>query len=257
MKRRSFFKGTGILTISTGLGKFTNITESLPSDDPLEKQTVIEKQADRSNSQWYEFSPDNKECIINKSDLPTPWLNRLSNDVFTTWVTHHGYIEGFLIDPVWNGLTNPQNVSGHFYITEKGSRFPIHINKPTNNGKWECRVGLGYNKISNIVGGLESHVTYFVPRDDNVLVMIVDIKNITQSNKAINVFGQVEWNLGDPTKSFIRRGDGRGGSQFNLYKKVYMENNVILARQLDWRNTHDCIVWPYSGFFTVNETVKS
>jgi len=40
-----------------------------------------------SDKTWYRFSADNKECIVTNSDLPTPWLNRLGNDVFFTWIT--------------------------------------------------------------------------------------------------------------------------------------------------------------------------
>src|SRR5664279_4965965 len=124
---------------------------------------------------WYSFSSDNKECIIKKSSLPTPWLNRLGNDVFFTWVTQNGYVESFLLDPVANGLTNPQNTSGRFYIRDKtdGSFFQINI-PDSRDSKWESRVGLGYNKISNEVNGIKTQATYFIPRDDNVLVIMVD-----------------------------------------------------------------------------------
>src|SRR5579863_243735 len=67
---------------------------------------------------WYSFSADNKECIIKNSNLPTPWLNRLGNDVFFTWITQNGYVESFLLDPVFNGLTNPEYTSGRFYIRD-------------------------------------------------------------------------------------------------------------------------------------------
>ena len=206
---------------------------------------------------WYEFSPDNKECIINNSDLPTPWLNRLGNDIFFTWITQNGYIESFLLDPVSNGLTNPQNTSGRFYIKDKSDGNFFQVNIPAANGEWESRVGLGYNKISNKVNGVAAEVTYFIPREDNVLVMILDITNNTSNEKSLDLFGQVEWNLGDPVKSIIYRGDGRGGSQFNLYKKAFMKGNAIIARQENWRSTANCIPWPYTGFFSVSEPLAS
>ncbi len=208
-------------------------------------------------STWYTFSPDNKECIIKNSNLPTPWLNRLGNDVFFTWITQNGYIESFLLDPASNGLTNPQKTSGRFYIRDKSNGASFLINTPADQGEWECRVGLGYNKISNKVNGIETQVTYFVPRDENVLLMIVDIKNNTGRPKDLDLFSQVEWSLGDPVKSIIYRGDGRGGSQFNLYKKAYMQDNIIIARQTNWKSTANCSPWPYTGFFSVSEPVKS
>ena len=209
------------------------------------------------NKKWYEFSSDNKECIITNSNLPTPWLNRLGNDVFFTWITQNGYIESFLLDPIANGLTNPQNTSGRFYVRDKSNGSFFQINIPSPQGQWESRVGLGYNKISNKVNGLVTEATYFVPREDNLLVVIVRIANNTGQDKTLDLFGQVEWNLGDPTKSIIYRGDGRGGSQFNLYKKAFMRDNAIIARQENWRSTANCIPWAYTGFFSVSEPVSS
>jgi cellobiose phosphorylase len=208
-------------------------------------------------SSWYAFSSDNKECIVKNSGLPTPWLNRLGNDVFFTWVTHNGYIESFLLDPVQNGLTNPQKTSGRFYLREKKTGDYFEINQPVSGGQWESHIGLGYNKIVNKARGLESSITYFVPRSDDVLLMMVEINNLSQENKSLDIFGEVEWNLGDPVKSIIYRGDGRGGSQFNLYKKAWMDHNIIKAQQLNWKSTANCSPWPYTGFFSVNEPVES
>lgn len=220
---------------------------------------------------WYSFSSDYKECIIKNSNLPTPWLNRLGNEIFFTWITHNGYVESFLLDPATNGLTNPQNTSGRFYVRDKsdGSFFQINIPVEAHGGapspgaasqggaSWECRVGLGYNKISNKVKGLATQATYFIPREDNLLVVIVEIANNSGLDKNLDVFGQLEFNLGDPTKSIIYRGDGRGGSQYNLYKKVFMRDNAILAIQENWRSTANCIPWPYTGFFSVSERIAS
>ena len=226
---------------------------------PLSVQVVSGQQT--SGSPWYSFSPDGKECIVRNSNLPTPWLNRLGNDVFFTWITQNGYIESYLLDPINSGLTNPQSTSGHFYIRDKSDGSFFQINAPgegeERGGSWESHIGLGYNIISHTVRGIATRATYFIPRDDNVLVMIVDITNQSDQDKTLDLFGQVEWNLGDPVKSIIYRGNGRGGSQFNLYKKVFMRNNVILAKQENWRSTANCIPWPYTGYFSVSEPVSS
>jgi cellobiose phosphorylase len=206
---------------------------------------------------WYSFSPDNKECIVRNSNLPTPWLNRLGNDVFFTWITQNGYIESFLLDPVANGLTNPQRTSGRFYVRDHSDGSFFQINTPGPGGEWESRIGLGYNRISHTVNGIGTQVTYFIPRDENVLVMMVDVTNHSGQDKTLDLFGQVEWSLGDPVKSIIYKGDGRGGSQFNLYKKAFMRDNAILARQENYRSTANCIPWPYTGFFSVSEPVTS
>src|SRR5258706_6084450 len=214
-------------------------------------------QSENPASAWYEFTSDNKECVIKNSNLPTPWLNRLGNDVFFTWITQNGYIESYLLDPASNGLTNPQKTSGRFYIRDRSSGTSFQINRPAEQGHWECRVGLGYNQISNKVNGLTAQVTYFIPREENVLVMLVDIANTTGQSKELDLFSEVEWNLGDPTKSIIYKGDGRGGSQYNLYKKAFKKDNGILSRLETWRSTATCFPWPYTGFFSVSEPITS
>jgi cellobiose phosphorylase len=213
-----------------------------------------------SGSPWYSFSPDGKECIVRNSGLPTPWLNRLGNDVFFTWITQNGYIESYLLDPTNSGLTNPQSTSGHFYIRDRSDGSSFQINAPAADepaGGWESHIGLGYNSILHRVRGIATKATYFIPRDENVLVMMVDISNQSGQDKTLDLYAQVEWNLGDPVKSIIYRGDGRGGSQFNLYKKAFMRNNIILAKQENWRSTANCIPWPYTGYFSVSEPVSS
>ena len=35
----------------------------------------------------YSFSEDGKEVNIDEPNLPEPWMNRLTNDVFHTWIT--------------------------------------------------------------------------------------------------------------------------------------------------------------------------
>ena len=237
---------------------------------PLSVQVASGQQT--SGSPWYSFSPDGKECIVRNSDLPTPWLNRLGNDVFFTWITQNGYIESYLLDPTNSGLTNPQSTSGHFYIRDRSDGSFFQINAPGGGqasgggdasgggeapGAWESHIGLGYNSISHTVRGIATKATYFIPREENVLVVMVDISNRSGQDKTLDVFAQVEWNLGDPVKSIIYRGDGRGGSQFNLYKKAFMRDNVILARQENWRSTANCIPWPYTGYFSVSEPVSS
>ncbi len=95
----------------------------------------------------YAFNDEGTECIVYKSDLKRPWFNRLGNDVFFTWITHHGYIESFLLDPANNGLVNPQTVSGHFYIKDNQSNDFFLINESDGGDHWRGVIGLGYSQF--------------------------------------------------------------------------------------------------------------
>jgi len=206
---------------------------------------------------WYEFSADGKVCHIYKRDLSTPWFNRLTNGYLTAWVTQKGGIDVFMSDPEINSLVNPQDVSGNFYIKKEGSDKITWINNPEQEDSWECQVGLGYTKIVCVKDEVKTEVTYFIPLDDNVMLMRMHIVNLSSSIQKLNLFGQIEWNLGDRTKYILYRGDGRAGSQHNLYKKAWFAQNSIWATQANWLNTGACRPWPFIGFFSVNIPVKS
>ena len=156
------------------------------------------------------------ECIVHKDELIRPWLNRLGNDVFFTWVTQNGYIESFMIDPGSNGLVNPQTTSGHFYLRDNTSGNFSLLNETSKEGDWESIIGLGYNSIKKEALGLSTKLTYFVPRDDNLLAILVELTNSTDRTRDLSLFAQVEWNIGDITKKVAHPSDGVGGSQANL-----------------------------------------
>lgn len=209
------------------------------------------------NKPWYEFSNDGKVCHIYKRDLPTPWFNRLSNGYLTAWVTHKGGIDVFMSDPDINTLVNPQDVSGNFYISREGSDNITWINNPKQEDSWESQVGLGYTRIVCIKDEIKTEVTYFIPLNDNVLLMQINLSNLSSSTQKLNIFGQVEWNLGDRTKYILYRGDGRAGSQHNLYKKAWFSDNTIWAKQTNWLSTGACNEWPFTGFLSMNAPVSS
>jgi Cellobiose phosphorylase len=206
----------------------------------------------------YSFSSDGKEVIIREPNLPEPWLNRLTNDVFHTWITQNGYIESFLLDPNLNGLVNPQDVSGHLYLRNReDGKFLLLNNKGSNSKSWKSVHGLGYTRIETSGLGMDCTVTYFVPRNDNVLVIRIKLHNSSDKNKTFDLFSQVEWSLGDIVKSIVYKGDGRGGSQFNLYKKVTFEEEMLIARQLVWKTLGPSgKPWPYIGFMASSLPVK-
>jgi cellobiose phosphorylase len=56
----------------------------------------------------------------------------------------------------------------------------------------------------------------------------------------------------------VYKSDGRGGSQFNLYKKISFEDETLVARQLVWKTLGPSgKPWPYIGFMASSLPVKS
>jgi len=215
------------------------------------------KEGPKGTQNWYSFSDDGTECIVYRSDLKRPWFNRLSNDVFFTWVTHNGYIESFLLDPHINGLVNPQKVSGHFYIRDNETKEFSLLNESDGKGSWRGVIGLGYNRLSKNCLELETELTYFIPRHENLLLITLEVKNTSDRHRTLSAYGQVEWNLGDRAKKEVRPSDGLGGSQHNLYKKVYVDDHTMYAEQANWRSTANCQPWPFIGYFTTDGGIRS
>jgi cellobiose phosphorylase len=206
-----------------------------------------------SASEYYTYSPDGGECIILRPDTPAPWMNLLSNDTFTTWITQRGHIECALLDRLRNGLTNPQNTSGLVYVRDCRTGEYFCINSPTAGVRWECRHGLGYTKITSSALGMKVQVTYFVPRNDDLVVWLIDIS--ANTSREVDVFSTVEWNLGDENKELLFKNHGgggdpfTGGSQFNLFKQAAVADGIMYARQHIWLSlAATARKWPYTGF---------
>ena len=222
MNRRDFLK-------TTSLGSGALAASPLAVQPPNKGQN------------YYEFSPDGRECIVKRHDTPIPWMNLLSNDTFQTWITHTGHIESFMLDRGLGGLTNPQEVSGFIYLRDRRTGRYFMLNKKPADGSWRAAHGMGYTTMTASALGLTAAVTYFVPRDDSVLVWIVNVQNSEAATHEVDVFSTVEWSLGDQNKQIVFRGHGgggdgfTGGSQFNLYKKVYLEDGILYAIQNVWR----------------------
>ena len=213
---------------------------------------------------YYEFSSDGTECIIKRPDTPIPWMNILNNDAFQAWVTQRGYHECLMGDRGLNGLTNPQERSGNLYFRDHDSGEYFLLNHPPEGAAWECRQGLGYTTLTLSHLGLSIKVTYFVPRHDNALIWLIDVQNRLPRERRIDTFSTVEWSLGDQFKEQTFKGHGgggnayTGGSQYNLYKKVWLEDGVLYATQNTWKTLGmQTRPWPYVGFLASSLPVQS
>lgn len=251
MLRRHFLQLLSSSGMAVGTSRFAALTQ-----DGIQRSD--DRRKDTSNARrdgFYEFSPDGTECIIQRPDTPVPWMNLLANDTFQTWITHQGNIESALLDRSVNGLTNPQDTSGFVYIRDRHTGQYHSVNRPAANIPWQCRHGLGYTAITTSDLGLTTTVTYFVPRQANLVVWLLSVHNELPSAREIDIFSTVEWNLGDQNKRLVFAGHGGGGdaftgaSQFNLFKKVSYKDGVLYANQQVWRSLKATAgEWPYTGF---------
>lgn len=212
----------------------------------------------RSGNEYFEFSPDGRECLIKRYDTPVPWLNLLSNGRFVAWAAHDGNIvESCLIDNASNRLTNPE--SGYIYIRDRDRGEHFLLNRPAAGSVWSAAQGLGYTRVTHAALNLSVTATYFVPRNDDVLLWLISIRNTDTKPRSIDVFSLVEWCLGDVNYSSELPG-GDFHSIYNNFKRLSFDGSILYGNNYSWGTLGPFMgqkPWPYTAFMTSSLPVKS
>lgn len=122
------------------------------------------------------FSDDGKEFIVTNPLLDRPWMNVLSNGNWCYLCSHLGGGYSFLGNPTVGRITRwhvdgvPRDTVGKFvYLRDEESGEWWNANgfpptRPLDN--WECRVGLGYNRIISGKSDIQADITFFTPMPD-------------------------------------------------------------------------------------------
>lgn len=200
------------------------------------------------------FSADGKEYIITDPRTPKPWVNYLSNGRYCTFMSQTGGGYTFWKDPFVNGITrwgprlNHTVLGREVYIWEKGDYWTINwepVHKDYDS--WECRVGLGYNRITSERNNIEGSVLYFVPPDKDLEYWLIRIKNKGSETRNLEVFTGVGLSLGNIRSDLL-------STEFHeLFNRVYEEEGVLYAKKTFWdrlRGMHNVNEeWPTKVFF--------
>ena len=164
------------------------------------------KEIDRNNiSSYYHFDDKNKEIRFLRSDMPTPWMNYLSNGIFHTMISQAGGGLAFYKSPqIWR-ITRyrffnlPTDRSGpYIYIRDNDTgEYWSPTNEPTQlkPDKWESVHGLGYTRFSSQKDEMIAEVTYFVGDLENSLIWNLNISNNSKKARNISVFAYVEFSM--------------------------------------------------------------
>jgi cellobiose phosphorylase len=160
------------------------------------------------------FDNPSKEYVITNPKTPTKWINYVGTLAFGGFVDHNG---GGVIckkDPYLNRITKyiPQLPSSSMngetlYIRAKlggGTKLFAPFFSPVLEGaeKWECRVGLGYNRWKAQFAGLAVEVTIFVPFDSERVLRDIRVTNTSAAALDVDVIPVVEYTHFDALKQF-------------------------------------------------------
>ncbi len=148
------------------------------------------------NRHWH-FTPDGREFVITRRDLPDPWKNLLMTEGLKSEIDQTGagktYGRGARGDRV-TADDSPRTV----YVRDNATGRHWTINgthRRRQPAGWQCRHGFGYTTIRSRTGGVEGAVTYFVPGDDPVEVWLIDLANAADRPRDLSVFSYIKWRL--------------------------------------------------------------
>jgi len=160
------------------------------------------------------FKDEEREYVITNPKTPVKWINYIGTLAFGGFVDHTG---GALIckgDPSINRMTKyiQQMPSCEFkgetlYVrVKRGNTYkvfsPFFVPTLDSYDKFECRVGLGYNKIVSEFYGVKTECTIFIPQNAEVEIRDIRITNISNENLEIDVIPVVEYTHFDAVKQF-------------------------------------------------------
>ena len=161
------------------------------------------------------FDDLNKEYVITNYETPLPWINYLGSDDFFTLLSNTAGGYSFYKDARLRRITRyrynnlPLDQDGfHIYIKDSKTIWnPGWQPTRTKLDKYECHHGLGYTNIIGSKNKIEVKQELYVPKNDNILLDRVTVKNNGKKKRSIDLFSFVEfclWDAQDDTTNFQR-----------------------------------------------------
>jgi len=155
--------------------------------------------------QYGHFDDQKREYVITRPDTPLPWINYLGCEDFFGIISNTSGGYSFYRDARLRRLTRyrynncPVDSNGRYIYVRDGDDVWNPGWKPTQTelDHYECRHGLGYTSITGHRNDIEVAVTTFVPVGKHLEVWDVTVTNHSGTDRALTLFGSVEWCLWD------------------------------------------------------------
>ncbi|MBI9071339.1 MAG: hypothetical protein JEY94_07055 [Melioribacteraceae bacterium] len=160
------------------------------------------------------FDDENKEYVITDPKTPVKWTNYVGTLSFGGIIDHTG---GSLIckgDPALNRIVKyiPQLPGSDFkgetlYIRIKEKNgykvfSPFFVPTLDKYDKYECHVGMSYQKIISEFYNIRTEVTIFVPNNKSVVLRDIKITNIGNTPIELDIIPVVEFTHFDALKQY-------------------------------------------------------
>lgn len=197
------------------------------------------------------FSEDGLEYIVTNPRLKLPYINYLTNGRYCSFITHTGGGYSFWKQAPAYGINlwapALDNEPGRYVYIKDGDDIwtPNWMPVRRDLDSWQCRVGMGYQRLEAEEGGVSAWLSYLVPLDADIEYWILRLTNLTSDHKRLEVYPYVELLLGQHMPNII-------SYYFNiLFNRVYREGNLLVAEKTYW-NRESFVpnrAWPIKVFF--------
>lgn len=211
-----------------------------------------------------DFSADGKEFIISNVCTPTPWINYIYNDEYFATISNNGGGISYIKNPLHGRITRyrindvpPDRPGKYIYVKDLETNAIWSLSwQPVGRELQSYQVahGFGYTKITSNVEGIESELTYFVPREDHREIWKATLKNTSTKKRKLNLTGYVEFALGHGLIDIINQCDDQHFNRVYFDKKL----NSLFATKTYWVTKNNGTQqqenqeWDQWAFFTSN-----
>mgnify|MGYP000737815720 CR=1 FL=1 len=178
----------------------------------------------------YRFENQNREIVLSRYNMPTPWMNYLSNGTLHAMLSQAGGGVAWYKSPqIWRinhyrFFHLPTDRSGFYTYIKDGDAVWCPTNEPCacKPEKWEAAHGMGYTRFSAERDGLHAEATYLVSPLKNVMLWHLELRSDRDRN--VTVYPYVELGM----MEFMRE------LQWQCYNKhqlsVYEKDGVLIYR---------------------------
>lgn len=209
------------------------------------------------------FDEESNEFVITDPRTPRPWFNYMWNERYGGLISHTGGGFSFLDCPRDNRINRmrynslPWDRPGRYVIVKDkktGDYWSLSW-APTIEKKYdryECRHGLGYTKITTEINGIRGEITYFVPVDKTMELWSVNLTNLTEETRDIEIYSFTELMMGNALNDIINQPNDKHFTDVKFEK----EYQTIKATRRYWVLNKKVSVaqpnidWKYNLYFT-------
>ena len=197
------------------------------------------------------FGRDGLEYIVTNPRLVYPYINYLTNGRYCSFITHTGGGYSFWKQAPAYGINLWAPALGnepgrYVYIKEEGEVWtPNWMPVRAELDSWQCRVGLGYQRLEAERRGLQAWLSFLVPLDADLEYWILHFINKSDTARHFEVFPYVELLLGQHMPNIM--------SYYSniLFNRVYHRDGMLVAEKTYW-NRESFMPnreWPAKVFF--------